>query len=442
MADSSRKIAYQTLLAAEKSTAHAIDELLSEALQKCSLNPQEKRWTMELVYGVTRMKLQIDAWIESVYKGRYRKAQHAVKTLLRIGVFQLKYMQTSEYAAINETVALCKMVKQAGATGLVNAVLRHIQGIDLPTLLASVEDEIKKLSIETSHPEWLLEKWQERYTRAELISLCEHNNLPPKTWLRRNISRIDQAAFETFLEKENIQFERSSVLDTFYQINSAASLLITHEFREGWFSFQDLAAGLVASIIEASAGDVIVDACAAPGGKMALMSEITGGQATIIACDASETRLGKVRQNIERLGLRQVEVCQLDASTDLIPVADKILLDVPCSGTGVLSRRPDARWRRQDSDTVSLTKIQSSILNNSWQSLKPGGLMVYATCTLEPEENWELIDSQIDHLAGAEIEWIDDENLKAYIDERGALATLPWRDSMDGMFAVKIRKSV
>ncbi|NQV30533.1 MAG: 16S rRNA (cytosine(967)-C(5))-methyltransferase RsmB [Candidatus Marinimicrobia bacterium] len=440
MADSSRKIAYQTLLAAEKNSAHAIDELLSEALNKCALSPQEKRWTMELVYGVTRMKLQIDGWVESVYKGRYRKAQHAIKTLLRIGVFQLKYMQTSEHAAINETVALCKTVKQAGATGLVNAVLRHLQGLELPQILATYDDALKKLSIETSHPEWLLEKWQERYKTSDLMSLCTHNNLPPKIWVRRNASRVDQAGFETYLAEENIEFERSSILESFYTINSGGSLLTTQEFSEGWFSFQDLAAGIVATIVDAAAGDVIVDACAAPGGKMALMSEVTRGRARIIACDASETRLEKVKQNVKRLGLEQIEVCQIDAATDKIPIADKMLLDVPCSGTGVLSRRPDARWRRQVSDTTSFTKIQSGILRNCWESLKPGGLMVYATCTLEPEENWELIDSQIDSLVAAEIEPIQNENLKAYIDERGALATLPWRDSMDGMFAVKIRK--
>ncbi len=442
MADNPRKIAYQTLLAAEKNTAHAIDDLLSEALQKCSLSPQEKRWTMELVYGVTRMKLQIDAWIESVYKGRYRKAQHSIKSLLRIGVFQLKYMQTLEHAAINETVALCREVKQAGASNLVNAVLRHIQGIELSQILAAFEEGSKRLSIETSHPEWLIEKWLLRYNRSDLLKLCEHNNMPPRIWLRRNVSRVERTDFETFLERENISFKRSSLIDSFYQIDSGGALLNTKEFDQGWFSFQDLAAGLVATLVEAQPGEVIVDACAAPGGKMAMMSEMTGGQARILACDASSARLLRVRQNIERLTLKQIEVCQLDASTDQIPEADKILLDVPCSGTGVLSRRPDARWRRQDSDTASLTEIQSNIVKNSWQSLKPGGVMVYATCTLEPEENWSLIDAQISKLPDAEIEPIRDENLKAYIDERGALATLPWRDGMDGMFAVKIRKRV
>ena len=442
LADKPRELAFKTLLAAEKDHSRAIDDLLSNILQKTDLSQQDKRWIMELVYGVTRMKLQLDAMIESAFKGRYHKAQHAVKTLLRMGSFQLKHMHTSEHAAINETVSLSRKVKQSQAAGLINAVLRKIQTMELSQILDSKKDGIERLSIETSHPEWLLSRWVSQYSMEDVHALCKHNNTAPASWLRRNALVVEQIEFEAFLTAMDIVFQRSEILDVFYKIDSAASLFSTREFHKGWFSFQDLAAGIVASLMDPKPGETIVDACAAPGGKMAFISEMSAGQAHIVACDASQSRLIKVEENIRRLDLKQVIVKQLDATNSSLPEADRILLDVPCSGTGVLNRRADARWKRTAGDIDSLVEIQTAIVENCWKYLKPGGLMLYATCTLEPEENWAVIDALIPGLEQAEIEAIDDEKLKPYIDERGALSTLPWSHGMDGMFGIKIRKTI
>ncbi len=441
MASTPRELAYKTLLTAEKDNSRSIDDLLSDALSHCSFPPRDKRWIMEIVYGVTRMKLQLDAWIQVAYKGRYKKAQHSVKILLRLGTFQLKHMQTTEYAAIHETVELCRRVKQAQLGKLVNAVLRKIQSLEFDQVLNTISDPVTRFSIEMSHPEWMLDTWLDRYEKASVINLCNHNNKPPQTWIRRNVLCVNQTEFEEYLNQEQIHFQRSDLLESFYKVANSGHLLSSKEFRDGWFSFQDLAAGLIAFVLDPQAGETIVDACAAPGGKMAFICELTGGQASITACDASKFRLEKVFQNIKRLNLPGIAVSQLDASIEKLPDADRILLDVPCSGTGVLGRRPDARWKRQENDSASLVEIQSKILMNSWQSLKPGGQLVYATCTLEPEENWGVIDQVLANIPDAIIETIEDEKLKPYIDERGALATLPWIHGMDGMFAVKIRKT-
>ena len=395
---------------------------------------------MELVYGVTRMKLQLDALIGKVFKGRYKKAQHAVKVLLRMGTFQLKYMHTSEYAAINESVNLCKRVKQTQSGALVNAILRKIQNLELSQILDAESNDLKKLSIQTSHPEWMLTNWLQRYTEDEVLSFCQNNNQPPPNWIRRNSLRVSQTEFESYMDQEEVQYTQSEVLNSFYRIENSGVLLSSKAFQDGWFSFQDLAAGVVASLLNPKPGETIVDACAAPGGKMAFLSELSEGKANIKAGDASHSRLERIHQNVRRLGLTQIEVLQMDASADSLPMADSILLDVPCSGTGVLNRRADARWKRQPGDTASLVAIQTKIMTNSWKSVKPGGLMVYATCTLEPEENWGVVDSALEHLEHAQIEPVKDEILKPYIDDRGAFSTLPWLHKMDGMFAVKIRK--
>ena len=442
LARTPRELAYRTLLNAEQDHSKSIDEILSDQLAHSSLSTQEKAWVMELVYGATRMKLQLDAWIKSAFKGRYRKAQHALKVLLRMGVFQLKYMQTAEHAAIHETVDLARKSGQQRASGLVNAVLRQIQSLDLKQILDPVRDQDKRLAIETSHPEWLIARWLSQYDRDEVIALCTHNNSSPKTWIRRNIQQVNEPEFEAYLATLKIPCQRSDLLNSFYEVGSAATLLKTQEFHKGWFSFQDLAAGLVASLLDPQPGETVVDACAAPGGKMALLAEQSAGNVSIFACDASSSRLKKLQQTVDRLKLQHINITRLDATVDSLPESNKILLDVPCSGTGVLNRRPDARWRRQAEDLHSLTEIQHRILINSWKSLLPGGIMVYATCSIESEENWDLIDSVMEHLENGEIAVINEEKLKPYIDERGALATLPWRHGMDGMFAVKIRKAL
>ena len=442
MVNTPRELAYKTLLSAEKDTSRSIDDLLGSALGYSTLTPPEKRWVMELVYGVTRLKLQLDGWINHAYKGRYKKAQHAIKVLLRMGTFQLKYMHTSEHAAINESVELCKRVKQPQATNMVNAILRKLQGLTLQEILSPIKEDLKRLSIKTSHPEWMLERWLDRYTLEDVIQFCQRNNTPPNTWIRRNRLIVSQTDFEAFLEEEEIKYKQSELLASFYDVENSGKLLASEAFRSGWFSYQDMAAGVVASLVEPQPNETIVDACAAPGGKMAFLCELSGGAAHIKACDASSSRLTRVTQNIQRLALPDIEVIQMDAAIDKLPEADKILLDVPCSGTGVLNRRPDARWKRQPGDTDSLVDIQTKIFKNSWNALKPGGLMVYATCTLEPEENWEVIDSVLSQIEHGAIEAIGEEKLKPYIDERGALSTLPWEHGMDGMFAVKIRKKV
>jgi len=442
LAKTSRQLAFSILLNAEMDRSRYIDDLLSSRFHGHAIPSRDKRWIMELVYGVTRLKLQLDARLQAVFKGRFRKAQYPLKVLLRMGAYQLIHMQTPEHAAVNEMVKLARQVGQSRSANLVNAVLRHIHTYSLEDVIKQSSSDLERLAIETSHPEWLLSKWIQRYDVPSLKALCAHDNSIPRTWIRRNIQHVAISDFEAFLSREGVSFTRSDILDVFYQIESGGSLLTTPEFKDGWFSFQDLAAGLVTSLIDAEQGQTILDACAAPGGKMAYLAEITGDRSPLIACDVSPSRLGKVSQNIQRLKLKGIDVRVKDAAVDQLPLADRILLDVPCSGTGVLNRRPDARWKRQAEDTASLVGIQSRILVNAWQSLNPGGKLIYATCTLEPEENWGVVDSVFDQLTGAVIKPIVEPALKAFIDERGALATLPWKHAMDGMFAVKLSKGL
>ncbi|MCF7808336.1 MAG: 16S rRNA (cytosine(967)-C(5))-methyltransferase RsmB [Candidatus Marinimicrobia bacterium] len=441
MVSTPRELAFKILLSAEKDSSRYIDDILGDVFTRHNPEQQAKAWIMELVYGITRMRLKIDLIIAHYFKGQYHKSQHAVKVLLRLGVYQLMYMSTAKHAAINETVNLARKVGHHRSAALINAILRKVNSQGGEEMISSKLKGSQQVALQTSHPAWMLERWIENYDFKAVENLCEYNNRTPAVWVRRNVAKVPQAQFEQFLQDNAIEFERSTVIDSFYHLKSAAAIIQSQEFSSGWFSFQDLAAGMVASLVIPESGDSILDACSAPGGKMALIMEKYGSELeTMYAFDASSQRLQKVKDTVERLSLIKVEVDQKDASVDSLPGTNWTLLDVPCSGTGVLSRRPDARWKKQPGDIDSLQEIQIKILLNTWKHLQNNGRMIYATCSLEPEENWELIDAVIHRLKNARIEPILDENLQAYVDERGALSTLPWRDNMDGMFAVRLRK--
>lgn len=441
MAKTPRELAYHILLTAERDKQRFIDEALNKALDSSPLKQAEKSWITELVYGVTRMKFQLDTYIEKLYRGRYKKAQHSIKTLLRMGAYQLMHMRTQTHAAINETVELARKTGNQTSASLVNAILRMLGSDATRDTLATIQDPLKILAVEYSLPEWMIHRWSRRLEASQVEALCQWNNSIPNHWVRYNLSQITDSEFENFLSEQKVNYTRSDVLSQFYRLDSLARVLQSEEFRKGWFSVQNIAAGLVASLIEPEEGDIIIDACAAPGGKSAYIMEKHGDRIrSFYAFDLSAHRIGLLKDTLQRLKLTKVRTEMLDAAVDDLPMANKILIDVPCTGTGVLNRRPDARWKKSESDLLALNEIQAAIFKNAWKHLLPDGYLIYATCSLEPEENWQLIDSVIDDLDGARIVPVTDEKLQAFIDERGALATLPWVHNMDGMFSVGIKK--
>ena len=245
-------MAFSILLQAETEPSRSIDEILTNRFRDAVLPENAKAWIMELVYGVTRYRLQLDTWIQSAYRGKLRKAQHAVKVLLRLGAYQLAYMQTPEHAAVNETVKLTRQVHQPRSVGLVNAVLRHLAEHPLQNVLKDIRDPLTRLAAETSHPVWLLKRWEARYDDDTLRRFCEYNNSVPKIWIRRNCLYISAADFEAFLAREKLAFEQSTLLSEFYQLETVGSLLNTPEFKDGWFSFQNIAAGKKADVFFAA----------------------------------------------------------------------------------------------------------------------------------------------------------------------------------------------
>ncbi|MCF7801371.1 MAG: 16S rRNA (cytosine(967)-C(5))-methyltransferase RsmB [Candidatus Marinimicrobia bacterium] len=442
MADPARLLTFRILTKWQRSDRY-IDRILQYELNRSSLESQGRNWVTEVVLGTTRHQLHLDFLIQRVFKGNYKKAQMEIKSLLRMGCYQLRFMETPTYAAVNEMVALTKVVKLTKASGLVNAVLRKVAALDLGQALddAGVQGT-RRLSIEMSHPEWLLDRWIQRLDEAAVRARCDYNNTAPKSWIRYNALKVDRETWESFLSDLGMAWQRHQQFPDFYEVAHAGALFQSKANHDGWFTVQDVAAGLAPRVLAPQSNDTVLDLCAAPGGKSTYLVELAGGEAQVIAYDTAQVRLEQMELNFKRLGHPGLEAVAGDVTKIPLPKADKILLDVPCSGTGVLNRRADLRWHRRPEDIQDLVDIQRQMLENAWRSLKPGGTLVYSTCTLEPEENWEQIRSFLEREPSADIEPSNDEQLQPFIDKNGAIVTLPERDRMDGMYVVRLRKQI
>lgn len=440
MADPARLLAFRILTKWQRSDRY-IDRILQTELSHATLEPIGRHWVTEVVLGAIRQLLPIDFLIQRVYKGNFSKAQVELKSLLRMGTYQLRFMETPGYAAVNEMVALAKVVKLTRASGLVNAVLRKVSIMDLNQELDNAGLQgTKRLSIEKSHPEWLLNRWLQTLDESVVRARCDYNNSVPKNWIRYNPLNVKRESWESFLSELGMDWQKHPQFADFYQVEHAGPLFHSKAYNEGWFTVQDVAAGLAPRVLAPAPHDQVLDLCAAPGGKSTYLAELAGGKAHVSAYDSAQVRLEQMRTNFDRTRHPNLNAIAGDVTKTALPEADKILLDVPCSGTGVLNRRADLRWRRRPPDIQDLVDIQGQMLENAWQSLKPGGVLVYSTCTLEPEENWNQVRRFLETEPTAQIERLDDEQLQPFMDEHGAVMTLPERDRLDGMFVIRLRK--
>jgi len=403
------------------------------------LSPEDRRWITELVLGSTRWKRRLDWEIRQFFKGPYNKVQHSLKAALRMGLYQIRFMDTPDHAAVHATVEMAKKKIPRSAVGLLNAVLRKLSENrpDPETMLLT---DIERLAIGHSHPDWLIERWLDRYGPEDTSKLCRWNNSAPKIWLRVNTLQISVDDFLMEAEALGALVSPSDVLPGFVEIDHVAPLIRSKLYDQGKFWIQDLAAGMVPHLLDPGGGELILDPCAAPGGKSLQLAVLTGGKAMIRASDSSAERLKRLGESIGRLNLEGIQIDCVDARRLEYDDVDKILLDIPCTGTGVLHRRADSRWKKDPQDIIRLTNLQLEIAEHAWSRLRSGGLMVYSTCTLEPEENWDLVNELRSRHPEIIIEPVDNPELQDYVDAQGALALEPWRHALDGMFAVKLRK--
>ncbi|MFI5309823.1 MAG: 16S rRNA (cytosine(967)-C(5))-methyltransferase RsmB [Gemmatimonadales bacterium] len=401
-----------------------------------ALDARDRRWTQELVYGLLRRRSSLDLLLGERVRGGLARLDPDVIDLLRLGAQQLLHMgSVPPYAAIAQTVELAKQRHGVGASKLVNAVLRRLDRERAELQPTRAADPLDALAVEHSHPRWLVARWVARWGADETRLLLEANNREAPLVVRP--FGVVREQLEAMLEAAEVRVDDAPLVDDSLQVVLGTSLTSIGAFRQGLLFVQDPAATLVTRFASFPSGVPVADLCAAPGGKTV---ELSRGASAVVACDASLPRLARLRETIARLELSNVFPVVSDARRPALAPLDAVLVDAPCTGTGTFRRHPDARWRLKPNDIAVQAALQRSILRAAADIVAPGGLLVYSTCSLEPEEN----DAQVEAFLGERPEWTLEPPppgaVPATVLDAGRLRVLPQKHGTDGAFAARLRR--
>jgi 16S rRNA (cytosine967-C5)-methyltransferase len=425
--------------AAEILTDLRTGDLLDPAFDRRTsrLDARDRRWVRELVYGMLRRRSRIDAFLDARVRGGVVRLDADLLDLLRLGAAQLLFMESvPAYAAIAQTVELAKRRHGIGASKLANAVLRRLDRERETLELPRITDPIDALALEGSHPRWLVARWVSRWGVAETQRLLDANN--GEAPLIARPYHVVREQLEAMLEAAGVHVDEAPLArDSIVFSSPVSSLTELGPFRQGLFHLQDPASTLVTQYAAVPTGAIVADLCAAPGGKSV---ELSRNAAMVASSDASFARLQRVVDNAHRLEIPTMHAYVADARFPAIRPVDAVLVDAPCTGTGTFRRHPDARWRLKVSDLAVMSSIQRSILRAAAEVVKPGGLLIYSTCSLEPEENEE----QIARFLAEHPDWRLDPPgegvVPSTVIDAGMLRVLPQRHGTDGAFAARLRK--
>jgi 16S rRNA (cytosine967-C5)-methyltransferase len=415
-------------------------ELLDAAFDRRTLplDARDRRWTQELVYGTLRRRAWIDAVLGPRVRGGLARLDPDLVDLLRLGVHQLLHMRSvPPYAAIAQTVELAKGRHGVGASKLANAVLRRVDrerdalGVTLP------DDPAERLALQHSHPRWLVARWVARFGAEEAARLLAANDAEAPVILRP--WGVVREQLEATLEAAGVRAEDAPLVRDSLLVTGHGQLGQLGAYRQGLFFVQDPAATLVVRFAAPPAGARAVDLCAAPGGKTL---ELARTAAHVVAVEPAPERVARLRENLARLDAANVEVLEADArGVDTAP-GDVVLVDAPCTGTGTFRRHPDARWRIKPSDLAVMAARQRELLAAAARLVVPGGLLAYSTCSLEPEENDEVVDWFLAEFPAFREEPPPAGTVPAAAQDGARLRVLPPRTGTDGAFAARLRRVV
>lgn len=412
---------------------------LNRVFESLRLNEQDRALATEWCNGVLRQRSTLEAWLGSLYQGPLTRLRPDFRWHLLMGLYGLKFLdRVPAYAVVYEAVEMARSKFGEGAARLTNALLRSAQQTEPPAVTAdSISD---KLATEFSHPVWLVKRWLSFLGEEKTRALLEWNQSPSPLWVRVNRLKIEPSQFIQLLINDGIEVTQSELMEEFVQLVGRVKLRGWKYLLEGYCTVQDLGSGLPVLVLDPQPNERILDLCSAPGGKTTQMAERMENRGKIIAIDISDKRLALVREGITRLGLNIIEPILYDGRnyTDSEPF-DAILADVPCSGTGVMASRADLRWRRQESDMTELIQLQSELLDNATKLLKPGGRLVYSTCSLEPDENEEQVNQFLKRHPEFYLETGNDKLPSLRIDE-GMWKSWPPRDHFGGTFIARLIK--
>ncbi|MFT6529384.1 MAG: 16S rRNA (cytosine967-C5)-methyltransferase [Psychrosphaera sp.] len=408
---------------------------LSDVLPKSQANlaPKDAPLLQEICFGVLRYFPKYDSITNLLLSKKLKGKQRIFHHLIIVGLYQIDNMRIPEHAAVAETVQATVVLKAPGLKGLVNACLRNFTRNK-----EALESKTDNLVTQYSHPSWFIKRIQAAYP-DNWTYVLEQNLERSPMWLRVHTNNVSIDTFIEELNKANIAFEQPLTHKTGILLNKPSPVESIPGFEQGWFTVQDGAAQHAALLLEPKDGELILDACAAPGGKACHVLDLA--TCDMVAADIDENRLERVSQNLTRLGEDAKIICGDLSDPSVIDETitfDRILLDAPCSATGVIRRHPDIKWLRRNEDIGALAELQKKILDTLWQKLKPGGIMLYATCSVLPEENKRQMAQFLLNTHDAQLVKIDDSET----NEAPGWQILPGQLNMDGFYYCRLMKTL
>lgn len=438
----SRDAALEALYRVEVRSSYA-DLALEGILKGADLDPRDRRLATELTFGCIRWRKRIDYILSKFLKGEVARLDPYTRNILRLGAYQVFFLdRIPDYAAISEAVKQSKKFGSKGCSSLVNGVLRSMAERSSDIAFPDGKHQpVEHISTFYSHPRWLVDRWVKRYGVEETQRLCEANNSVPPLSIRANLLKTTREELSEKLQQENVSSQPGRLSSSSLSIVIRDDLASLEGYRKGLFQVQDESSVLVSDILEPRPGETIVDLCSGPGGKTTHIAELMEDEGLVIAVDIRRSRLKFVLDNAGRLGLNIIVGVVADGQFFGARSADRILVDAPCSGLGVLRRRADLRWRMSEKEIVNLSRLQLALLLSAADSVRAGGILVYSTCTIEPEEN-ELVVSRFLELRGDyRLEDAGGFVASSLVDEEGYYRTLPHKQGLDGAFAARLVKA-
>ena len=446
MIDKAREIALKTLVKIEKEEGYSnivLNQVIKE--NKKILTEKDISLISEIVYGVISYKITLDEIIKKYSSIKLKKISIWILNVLRMGIYQIIFLdKIPKSAAVNESVNLAKRYGHKASSNFVNAILRKVDKKDFEELF-NIKDDVERISKTTSMPEWIIKELAKNTNYEDIEEICKNLNKRPKINIRINRLKTNIVEVKEELKKENIIYNTiSEDEEDFLELEKIKDIENNKLFKNGFFTIQDISAGMTAKILSPKPNELVLDACAAPGGKTTYMAELMNNKGKIIAGDIYEHRLNLIQQNAKKLGISIIETKILDATKyykEYEAKFDKILLDVPCLGIGVIKRKPDIKWQRKPEDLQEICKIQKIILENCSKYLKTGGELVYSTCSILEEENENIIKEFVKKNQNFEIKKVKNtiKIFENFIKKEGYISIKP-TEKNDGFFICKLVK--
>lgn len=443
---SGRETALKILYETEQKDGY-LNIVFANRMREAELPRQERALAKELVSGVVQHKITLDYVIRSFSSIRLKKISPYILQILRMGIYQLYYMdKIPNSAAVNECVKLAKKYGHKASSGFVNALLHRAAGEGKIKLPERAQNEVQYLSVKYSHPEELTNWYINTFGSERAEALLSENNVRPAIEARVNTLKISRDELIELLLKEGIVAHPSDITACGIILERGKNPEKIRAYRDGLFSIQGISSQLAALVLDPKPGDAVLDLCCAPGGKTAHLAELMKNEGEILASDLYEHRLAQVNENAKRLGISIIKTSQMDAlneKKEYLNKADKILLDVPCSGLGIVRRKPDIKYKEGLTDFDELVGIQKNILNICAKYLKIEGELIYSTCTINPQENIGVVNEFLDKnpdfcIAPVTSEHIGDKILSQMGE--GYITLYPDEHGCDGFFICKLKR--